>query len=98
MRVEHSADDVVAHAGEVLHSSAADHHDRVFLEVMFFARDVARHFVAVGEAHAGDFAERRVRFFRRRGVDAHAHAAFLRTFFHGGRFDALRRHAARFAD
>src|SRR5688572_24300455 len=32
--VEHAADDVVAHPGQVLHPAAADHHHRVFLEVV----------------------------------------------------------------
>src|SRR2546428_13818307 len=38
--VERAADDVVAHARQILHAAAADHHDRVLLQIMPFARDV----------------------------------------------------------
>src|SRR5687767_7272451 len=77
--VEHAAQDVVAHARQILHAATADHHHRVLLEVMSLARDVTNHFEAVGEADLGDLAERRVRLLRRRGVDARAHATLLRA-------------------
>src|ERR1700743_3424889 len=32
--VEHAADDVIAHAGKILHAAAADQHNAVFLEVV----------------------------------------------------------------
>src|SRR5438128_1527660 len=38
--VERPAHDVVAHSGQVFYTAAADEHDRVFLEVVSFARDV----------------------------------------------------------
>src|SRR6516165_11913290 len=41
LRVEHAAQDVVAHAGQILHAAAADHDHRVLLQVMALARDVA---------------------------------------------------------
>src|SRR5205814_1778530 len=47
--VEGAADDVVAHAGEVLDATAADHHHRVLLQVVADAGDVAGHFHPVGE-------------------------------------------------
>src|SRR5262249_2787880 len=53
--------------------------DRVLLQIMALARDVADHLEAVGEADLGDLAQRRVRLLRRRGVDAGAHAALLRA-------------------
>ena len=34
LRVEHAADDVVAHARQVLDAAAADQHDRVLLQVV----------------------------------------------------------------
>src|SRR5256885_10576484 len=76
--IEDTAEDVVAHAGQVLDAAAADHDHRVLLKVMAFTRDVADHFEAVGQAHLGDLAKRRVRLLRRRGVDARADAALLR--------------------
>src|SRR5512142_803780 len=68
--VEGPADDVVAHAREVLHAASADEHHRVLLQVVTHARDVARHLEAVGEANAGDLAEGRVRLLGRRRVHA----------------------------
>src|SRR5476651_834803 len=79
LRIEGAANDVVANAGKILHAATADRHNRMLLQVMAFARDVAHDFVAVGEAHLGDLAKRRVRLLRGRGVDAGANAALLRT-------------------
>src|SRR5262249_31059626 len=69
----------VANARQILHAAAADHDDRVLLQVMALARDVADHLEAVGEAHLGDLAQRRVRLLRRRRIDARADPALLRT-------------------
>src|SRR5207248_1982618 len=76
--IEDAAEDVVAHAGQVLDAAAADHHHRVLLKVMAFTRDVTDHFEAVGQAHLGDLTKRRVRLLRGRGVNARANAALLR--------------------
>src|ERR1700748_1203551 len=76
--IQHAAEDVVAHARQVLDATAADHHHRVLLKVMAFTRDVADHLEAVGQAHLGDLTKRRVRLLRGRGVDARADAALLR--------------------
>jgi len=43
---------VIADSGEVLHATAADQDDGVFLEVMADARDISAHLDAIGEAHA----------------------------------------------
>src|SRR3712207_1023918 len=76
--VERAADDLVAHAGEVLHTTAAHEHHRVLLQVVADARDVGRHLDATGEADASDLAQRRVRLLRRRRVHAGAHTTTLR--------------------
>src|SRR6266404_8330323 len=83
--IEGAADDVVADARQVLHAAPADHHHRVLLEVVAHARDVAGHFQAVGEPHAGDLAQRRVRLLRSGGVDAGADPALLGAAGHRGR-------------
>src|SRR5262245_13536441 len=77
LRVERAAHDVVAHAGQVLHAPAADQHHRVLLQVVAFAADVADDFEAVGEAHLGPLAQRRVRLLRGRGVYTRADSPFL---------------------
>src|SRR4029077_20462890 len=78
LRIEHAAQDVVAHAREVLHAAAADHDHRVLLQIVALARNVTDHLEAVGQAYFCDFAQRRVRLLRRCRVDARADAAFLR--------------------
>src|SRR6516164_3299949 len=79
LRIEHTAQDVVAHAGQILHTAAADHHHRVLLQIVALAGNVADHFEAVRQPHLGDFAQRRVRLLWRCGVDAGADAALLRA-------------------
>src|SRR6516165_1521021 len=98
LRVEHAAQDVIAHTGQVLDAAAADHDDRVLLQIVTLARDVADHLEAVGEAYLRDLAQRRVRLFRRRRVDARAHPAFLRALLHRGYFLARLLDDPRLAD
>src|SRR3954470_17794182 len=75
--VQRAADDLVAHAGEVLHPATAHEHHGVLLQVVADARDVGGHLDATGEADAGDLAQRRVRLLRGRRVDARADATAL---------------------
>src|SRR5690606_36993520 len=77
--VERAAHGVVAHAGQVLDSAAADQDHRVLLQVVAFAADVRDDLVTVGQAHLGDLPEGRVRLLRGGGVDARADAAALRA-------------------
>src|SRR3954470_16526016 len=76
--VQRAADDLVAHAREVLHAATAHEHHRVLLQVVADARDVGGHLDATGQADTSDLAQRRVRLLRRRRVDARADAATLR--------------------
>src|SRR5262249_44384846 len=96
--IQHAAEDVVAHAGQVLDAAAADHHHRVLLQVMALAGDVADHLEAVGQAHLRDLAKRRVRLLRGRGVDARAHAALLRRLLQRRHLLARLLHFARLCD
>src|SRR3546814_5241234 len=82
LRIEHAAQDVIAHAGKVAHTAAADQHDAVLLEVVAFAGDIGDDFALVGQTDLGDLAERRVRLFRRRRIDTGAKAALLRVRLH----------------
>src|SRR3954452_21823792 len=59
--VQRSANDLVTHAGEVLHPAAADEHDRVLLQVVTDAGDVGGHLDLAAELHTSDLAQRRVR-------------------------------------
>src|SRR5689334_3587654 len=76
--IERAANDLVAHARQVLDAAAAHEHDRVLLQVVPLARDVDGDLHAVREPDTGDLAERGVRLLRRGGVDARADAAALR--------------------
>src|ERR1700760_778235 len=84
-RIERAAHGVVTHTREILDTAAADEHDAVFLQIVAFAADVADDFEAVGQAHLGDLAKRRVRLLRGGRVDARADAAALRAVFQCGR-------------
>src|SRR5205085_12636798 len=80
--VEHAAKHVVANAGKVTHTAAADQHDAVLLEVVALARDVTDHFALVCKADLGHLAQRRVRLLRGRGINTSADAALLRVLLH----------------
>ena len=79
-RVERAADDVIADARQVLDAAAANEHQRVLLQVVADARDVGRDLDPVGQPHARDLAQRRVRLLRRLREHADADAALLRAF------------------
>src|SRR6185312_5689806 len=81
--VEHAAEHVVTHAGQVAHAPAADQHHRVLLQVVTFAGDVGDHLALIGQADLGNLSQGRIRLLRRRRVDAGAHTALLRIGFHG---------------
>src|SRR5690554_6821955 len=68
LEVERAAHDVVTHTGQVLHTTAANEHDRVFLQVVAFTTDVRNDFVAVGETHLGDLTQSGVRLLGGGGV------------------------------
>src|SRR4029078_2758681 len=85
LRVQRAAHDLVAHAGQVLHTAAADQDDRVLLEVVALTRDVGGDLHLAGELDAGDLAQRGVRLLRRSRVHAGAHAAALGTPLERGR-------------
>src|SRR3984893_9776742 len=78
-RIQRSAHHVITHSRQILHTSSADQHNRVLLQVMANARDIRRHFNSIRQTNARHFAKRRVRLLRRLGVHARAHAALLRT-------------------
>src|SRR6201989_3046163 len=76
--VERAADDLVAHARQVLDAAAADEHDGVLLQVVALSRDVRGDLERARYPHARHLAQRRVRLLRGRRVDARADAATLR--------------------
>src|SRR5262245_59992721 len=79
LRVQRTTNDLVPHAGEILHPAAADEHDRVLLQVVSDAGDVRGGLDLAGQPDAGDLAQGRVRLLGRGGVHTRAHAAPLRA-------------------
>src|SRR5690606_29799815 len=75
--VQRTAHGVVTHTRQVLHTTAADQYNAVLLQVVTFTADVGGDFVTVGQAHTADLTQCRVRFLRRGGVHAGAHATTL---------------------
>ena len=82
--VQGAAHGVVAHARQVLDTTATDEHDRVLLEVVTLAADVGGDLESVGQAHAGDLTQGGVGLLGGRRIDAGADAALLRTGLQGG--------------
>src|SRR5690606_1628032 len=78
-RVERAAHKVVAHAGQVLHTTATDQHHRGLLQTVALTAAVGRDLNAAAEAHAGALAERRGRLLGRHGTHLGAHTALLRS-------------------
>ena len=79
LSIQSAADDVVTDTGKVLDSSAADHNNRVLLQVMTDTGDISSHFVTVGQSDSRDLTECRVRLLGRRGRYLGANASLLRA-------------------
>src|SRR5262249_20474847 len=75
--IQDAADDVVADTGQVADAAASNENDGVFLEVVPLARNVCRHFDAVGEPNARHLAQRRVRLLGRHDFHLKADTLFL---------------------
>ena len=78
-RVERTAHQVVTYTGEVLHTTAADEHDGVFLQVVAFSGDIGVDLLAIGQSYTRHLTHRRVRLLRGRGVHTRTNAPALRT-------------------
>lgn len=77
--IKSSTDDVVTNSGQILHTPSPDHDDRVFLEVMSFARNVGCHFDSVCQTNARDLPQRGVGFLGSRRVNTRADSSPLRA-------------------
>ena len=76
--VEGTTDDVVADAGQVLYTAAADHDHRVLLQRMTHTGDVSGDLVAVGQTDTGDLTQSGVGLLGGRGSHGGADATLLR--------------------
>ena len=96
--IEDAADDLVADAGEVADTAAADEHNGVLLQVMAFTGDIGGQFLAVGQADTGDLPQSRVRLLGGHRADLKADAALGGTAFEEGRLRLGRLLFPRFTD
>lgn len=78
-RIQHPAHDMVTHTRKILHSSAANHHDGMFLQIVSDAGNVRRHFHAIGKTNACDFPKRGVRLLRCRCRNLETYATLVGT-------------------
>ena len=77
--VKRATHNVVTHTRKIAHTTTAHEHDGVLLQVVAFATDVGRDFLAVRETHAANLTKRRVRLLRGHGANLKANAATLRA-------------------
>jgi hypothetical protein len=70
---------VIADAGQVFDPAAPDEDDRVLLEVMSDAGDIAGDLDIIGQTDSGHLAESGVWFFRSGGKNSRADTSFLRA-------------------
>src|SRR5438477_8507370 len=80
--IERATDDVVTHTGQVFDPAAPDQDDRMLLQVVALARNIARDLEPVRKAHPRHFAQCGIRLFPRGCVGARAYAAPLAACFH----------------
>lgn len=78
-RIAGTADDLVSNPWKVANPTASDQNDRVFLEVVTFARNVHGDFFAVAQSNPSDFPKSRVRLLRGHRSDEQANALLLRA-------------------
>jgi len=96
--IQSATDDLVANTREVLHTTTADEHHGVLLEVVTLTRDVCGDLNAGGQADTGDLTQSRVRLLRGGGVHAGAHATTLRGALQAGGRNLARLIVATLAD
>jgi hypothetical protein len=75
--IQRTTNDVVAHAGQVLHTPTPDKYDGMLLQIMPFTWDVSGYFHLVCETHAGNLAHCRIRLLRCHSTHLCANASFL---------------------
>jgi len=77
--IEAAAHGVITHTGQIFHTATTNEYHAVLLQVMALTTNVRRHLKPVGEPHAANLSQSRVRLLRGGGVDARANAATLRA-------------------
>ena len=76
--IQSAADDVVTDTRQVLDTTAANHHDRVLLQVVADTGDVSSDLVTIGQTDTRDLTQSGVGLLGSRGTDCGADASLLR--------------------
>src|SRR5450830_398509 len=84
--IQSTANHVVTHTRQILHTAAANQHDAMLLQVVAFTTDVRNHFETVGQTHFCNLTQSGVWLFRSRCVNAGANTTLLRAVFQRRRF------------
>jgi hypothetical protein len=91
--IQRSTNNVITNSRQILHTPAANKHDRVLLKIVSHARNISRHLDTIRQANTRYLAQGRVRFLGSLRVDTSTNAALLRrTLQRGARrfiFDVL---------
>src|SRR5439155_7582032 len=82
LRIEHAADDVIADAGQVADTAAANQDDRVFLQIVPFAGNVSGDLNAARQPDPTHFTQTGVRLFGSHRLDLKTNSPLLRTALH----------------
>ena len=76
--IQNAPDRMITNTGQILYPPPANQYDRMFLEIMALATDVASNFKAVRQSHSGNLPECRIRLLRSGRIYPSTHPPFLR--------------------
>jgi hypothetical protein len=74
-----TANNVVTYTGEILHTTTANEHDRVLLQVVTLTGDVRVDLLLVGQANTSHLTHSGIRLFRGCSVHTYTYATTLRA-------------------
>jgi hypothetical protein len=88
-RIAGTTDDLLTHTRQIANTTAAHEHDAMFLKRVAFARNINRHFLAVGKPHTGNFPQCGIRLLGSHRPNEQTNATLLRALIQHGRFTEL---------
>lgn len=70
---------VIPHSWKVFHTPTSNEYNGMFLQIVPLASNIRGHFHSIRQPHAGHFAKRGIRLFRRRRIHTSTYPSPLRT-------------------
>jgi hypothetical protein len=83
--IKSTTNNVIANTGEILHTTTANEHDRVLLQVVTLSGNVTVDLLLVGQSNTGYLTHSRIRLLRGCCVDTYTDTTTLRTVVQRGR-------------